>query len=209
MGVDVDQARRTTPYSPWPGQGPIRIFSSGRLNLIKGHNHLIEAVRLLRGRGLDVHLKIAGEDEFGGRAYRQQLQQLIHDKNLSTQVTLLGAISEEQIRAELEAAHFFALASLNEGVSVAIMEALAMQTPAVVTDVGGARELIDDNQTGLLVPANDPAALAEKIEHLLRHPHLAASLSAASRQKIASQYHDRRSAEALIEGLTRTFEPAV
>ena len=209
MGVDVDQARRSTPYVPWRGQGPVRIFSSGRLNVIKGHDHLVEAVRLLRERGLDVKLRIAGEDEFGGRGYRRQLQQLITDKNLSDHVTLLGAISEEQIRRELEQAHLFALASLNEGVSVAIMETLAMQTPPVVTDVGGARELIEDGRTGLLVPPENPVALADRIDQLLRHPDLAASLSAASREKIASQFHDRRSAEALVEGLSRTFGPNV
>ena len=201
MGVDLERLHRQAPYTPWNGRGPVRIFSSGRLNIIKGHNYLIEAVRLLRERGLDIHLRIAGEDEQGGRGYRKQLEKLIRDKQLTDQVTLLGAIPEERVRQELEAAYVFALASLNEGVSVAIMEAMAMQTPAVVTDVGGATELIDDGADGLLGPPENTAAMANQIERLLRNPQLASDLSQASRQKIASQYHDRRSAEALVQGL--------
>jgi glycosyltransferase involved in cell wall biosynthesis len=205
MGVDVDQIRRTAGYVPWNGTGPLRTFSSGRLNVIKGHADLVEAVRQLRQRGIDARLRIAGEDEFGGRGYRQELSQLIRDKGLTDAITLLGAISEEQIRTELEDAHVFALASLNEGVSVAIMEAMAMQSPAVVTDVGGARELIEDGRTGLLVPAKDPAAMADRIERLARDPTLAKSISDASRELIARAYHDRRSADALTQALGRTF----
>jgi glycosyltransferase involved in cell wall biosynthesis len=209
MGVDLDKLQRTTPYTPWPGSGPIRIFSSGRLNIIKGHAHLIESLRLLRTRGLDAHLRIAGEDEQGGRGYRQHLEQLLRDKQLTAHVTLLGAIPEEQIRHELESAHVFALASLDEGVSVAIMEAMAMQTPAVVTNVGGATELITDNTDGLLVRPEDPGAMADQLERLLRNPELATQLSSSSRQKIASNFHDRRSAQALAQGLSQLFHSKV
>jgi glycosyltransferase involved in cell wall biosynthesis len=209
MGVDLERLRRQTSYTPWNGAGPVRVFSSGRLNIIKGHTHLIEAVRLLRERGVDVHLRIAGEDEQGGRGYRKQLEQLILDKQLADHVTLLGAIPEEQVRQELESAHVFALASLNEGVSVAIMEAMAMQVPAVATNVGGATELIHDGHDGLLVPPENPSAMANQIERLLRDPQLASRLRQASRQKIASTFHDRRSAEAFLEGLSLSLRPNV
>jgi glycosyltransferase involved in cell wall biosynthesis len=89
------------------------------------------------------------------------------------------------------------LASLDEGISVAAMEAMAMQTPAVVTDVGGMRELVTPEQDALMVPSEDPQALASAICRILDDPALARRLSENSRQKIARQFHHRVSAEAL------------
>ena len=73
-----------------------------------------------------MRLQIAGEDEQGGSGYRQELEKIIEDKSMSECVELLGAVSEQLIRQGLEAAHIFALASLNEGVPVAVMEAMAI-----------------------------------------------------------------------------------
>jgi glycosyltransferase involved in cell wall biosynthesis len=99
----------------------------------------------------------------------------------------------------------FVLASLDEGISVAAMEAMAMQTPAVVTDVGGMRELVNPGDDALMVPSEDPAALADAICRILDDPEFALGLSERSRQKIARQFHHRRSAEALAECLGVTL----
>ena len=98
----------------------------------------------------------------------------------------------------------FVLASLDEGVSVAAMEAMAIQTPTVVTDVGGMRELVDPGRDALMVPAKDAAALAQAIVRILRDSALALRLSEASRQKVAQRFHHRRSAEALASCLGHT-----
>jgi glycosyltransferase involved in cell wall biosynthesis len=203
MGVDLGVMRRRSPYAAWPGHGACRIFSCGRLNPVKGHTFLIEAVRLLRERGIDAQLEIAGEDEAGGDGYRRVIEAGAAERGLSAHVRLLGALPEEAIRARLEAAHVFALASLDEGVPVAVMEAMAMEMPVVVTDVGGARELIDDGADALLVPPEDAAALADRVEGVLRDPDRAARLGAAARGKIAARFHHGRSARALAEGLRR------
>jgi glycosyltransferase involved in cell wall biosynthesis len=76
-----------------------------------------------------------------------------------------------------------------------------MQTPAVVTDVGGMRELVDPGRDALMVPAKDPAALAQAIARILKEPTLAVRLSESSRQKVAQRFHHRRSAQALAECL--------
>jgi glycosyltransferase involved in cell wall biosynthesis len=107
------------------------------------------------------------------------------------------------VRERLEAAHVFALASLDEGVPVAVMEAMAMEMPVVVTDVGGARELIDDGVDALLVPPEDAAALADRIDGVLRDPAGATRLGAAAREKVAASFHHTRSAQALADGLRR------
>jgi colanic acid/amylovoran biosynthesis glycosyltransferase len=208
MGVDLSQIRRSTPWQPpRPGE-PLRIFSCGRLNPIKGHDDLIRCIELLRTRGIDARLAIAGEDEQGGSGYHLQLDALIKDRGLAHAVTLLGALSEDRVRAGLEDAHVFALASLNEGISVAIMEAMAMAMPVVVTDVGGNGELISSNRDAILVPPEAPETMAEAIAGLHADPERARRLAQASRARVAAEFHHRRSAEAVADGLRRTVPGA-
>jgi glycosyltransferase involved in cell wall biosynthesis len=81
------------------------------------------------------------------------------------------------------------------------MEAMAMQTPAVVTDVGGMRELVTPESDALMVPSQNPQALADAIARILDSPELALRLSEQSREKVARKFHHRRSAEALAQCL--------
>jgi glycosyltransferase involved in cell wall biosynthesis len=200
MGVDMDQATRGRPYAPWRAGQPARIYTCGRLNPVKGHTFLFKALAQLKAEGMDVRLQVAGEEE-GVPGYREQLQQQIVELGLRGDVELLGGVPEERHRQALEEAHVFVLASLDEGISVAAMEAMAMQTPTVVTDVGGMHELVDPGRDALMVPSKDPTALAQAISRILKEPALAERLSESSRQKIAHKFHHRRSAEALAECL--------
>lgn len=203
MGVNLDSIQRTKPYvSPSP-QGPFRVVSCGRLNPVKGHGDLIQAIAALRQQGLDVSLRIAGEDEMGGAGYHRVLAQLIEDQGLNDSVTLLGAVSEAQIREELESAHVFALASLNEGVPVAVMEAMAMELPVVVTDVGGVAELVDPNRDGILVQPEDIPMMTKELANVLQNPELAEALGRAARPKVVTQFSHRRSAEAIAQCLAQ------
>lgn len=206
MGVDLDQLTRQHPYQPWQKTEPCRIFSVGRLNPVKAHNDLMRAVKLLVERGFDVRLQIAGEDDRGGSGYRKTLEQLIQENHLGDRVELLGAVSEPRIREGLEQAHVFALASLNEGTSVAIMEAMAMAMPVVVTAVGGTPKLVQDGINGVLVEPQDPVAMADQIEALLLNPEFAMKLGGAARQTIAEDYHHRRGAKVLAKFLNETAQ---
>lgn len=202
MGVDCTIFQRSTPYVPWSGDGVCRIFSCGRLNLCKGHADLITAIALVKSRGMNVQLIIAGEDEQGGSGYHQQLQALIEELSASDFVQLLGAVSEETIRQHLEKAHMFVLASLNEPLGVAIMEAMAMEIPVVITKAGGVQELVDEGIDGLFVEPQNPDQLAEAIIKLLTNPELASRLAETGRQKIVQYFHSRRSVEVLLEGIS-------
>jgi glycosyltransferase involved in cell wall biosynthesis len=199
MGVDLDQAQRAAPYRPWQAGEVCRIYTCGRLHPVKGHKYLLEAISLL-ARGRRVRLEIAGGEE-GVTGYRQALEEQVRALKLEGSVEFLGSVSEQRHRQGIEAAHVFVLASLDEGISVAAMEAMAMQTPAVVTDVGGMRELIDPDVDALMVPSQDARALAAAIARVLDEPELARRLSQGSRQKMAREFHHRRGAEALAEAL--------
>jgi glycosyltransferase involved in cell wall biosynthesis len=200
MGVDIDHANRAAPYEPWrPGQ-PCRIYTCGRLHPVKGHKYLFEALALLVAKGYPVKLQVAGGEE-SASGYREGLDKQLAELGLEKSVEFLGAVTEERHRQAIQDAHVFVLASLDEGISVAAMEAMAMRTPTIVTDVGGMRELVTAGEDALMVPAKDPSALAEAIASVLDDPAFALRLSEQSRQKVATKFHHRRSAEALARCL--------
>lgn len=202
MGVDTDRFCRPTPYQPAiPGE-PIRIFCCGRLHVVKGHQFLIRAVAELVGRGIDVQLTIAGEDEQGGAGFHQELNTLVAELSITDHVTLLGAVSEGEILTQLCAAHIFTLASMHEPLGVAYMEAMSAGVPTIGTDAGGVAELIEDGQNGLLVPPKDPVALADAVAHLAANADLAMQLSDAGRETIVTSFRATQGAETLFEMIT-------
>lgn len=204
MGVDSDKFSRQTAYTPWLKTGPARIFSCGRLNRSKGHDDLVRAVGQLQTEGLDIELVIAGEDEEGGTGYRRDLEGLISELGLTDRITLLGAVAEDQVRTQLERSHVFALASHAEPLGVAIMEAMSMELPVVVTGGGGVAELVENGCSGILVDAGAPADLAREIREVLSHPDLATNLGRAARHKIISSFTSQQGAAALSRLIRQT-----
>ena len=198
MGVDSEKFRRVRCYEPWTGDGPIRLFSCGRLNFTKGHQDLIKAVAMLRRDGMDVRLEIAGEDEAGGRGYHRQLDDLIGDLHLRDSVVLLGALDEENVLNCLNSAHLFVLASHQEPLGVAIMEAMSCGTPVVATNLGGVPELIEHNVNGYLIPPKDPKVLADAIRHVVTDHLLIKRFCASARSRIVERFSSCRSAGELV-----------
>lgn len=204
MGVNIDVFTRQEPYQPWARGSGIRLFSCGRLNYIKGHQDLIRAVALLvKKRGFDIHLSIAGEDEIGGQGFRKVLEEKIKQEGLAGQVTLIGAVSEKKIREELEACHVFALASHGEPLGVAYMEAMAMAVPVVGTKGGGVSELIDDGVDGILATPKSAEDIASRVEFILDHPEFAIEMGLKARQKIVERFQASGSAETLYRMVIR------
>ncbi|MET3902802.1 exopolysaccharide biosynthesis GT4 family glycosyltransferase EpsE [Paenarthrobacter sp. 4246] len=199
MGVELSAFARLSPYKPWTQGTQAQIFSCGRLNPSKGHMDLLRALRRVVDSGVDAALTIAGEDEHGGTGYRTVLQQAITDLGLTRRVTLLGAIPEDRVRRELERTHLFALASLQEPLGVAIMEAMAMGVPVVATAAGGVPQLVTEGLSGLLVEPRQPAKLATAMVHILRNPAKAAEMGAHGRIRLESTFDVRQSASALSE----------
>lgn len=202
VGVNLDVIKRQSSYIPWSGSGICKLYSCGRLNPVKGHNDVIEAVRILRDRGIDAHLKIGGEDEQGGTGYRKVLEQLIQEHNLTNYVELLGAVSEERNREAYQDAHIYVMGSLDEAAgAVATMEAMSMEVPVVMTDVGATSELISNGVDGVLIQPQQPVGMADAIEDLLLNQTTAVNLGKNARQKIASKFHHRLSATTIKQFL--------
>lgn len=122
---------------------------------------------------------------------------------------LLG--HREDVWEIMRAFDVFVLASRYEGLPFALLEALALALSVVVTDVVGMREAVDDQVSGLVVPANAPAAMAHAILSLLGDPQRARGLAAAGRQKAVTQFSLERmldSHQALYEELYARYAQA-
>jgi glycosyltransferase involved in cell wall biosynthesis len=159
---------------------------------------LIEAVAILRERGIDACLSIAGEDDTGGRGFRSDLAALIDKLNLKSEVTLLGAVSERRVFEELQHAHLFVLASHCEPLGVAIMEALSCGVPVISTNAGGVPEIIDHNENGYLVAPKSANEIANAVMCLIKTPDLQMKFSEAGRKKIADKFNSDMSAIELL-----------
>ena len=147
----------------------------------KGIDVLLDALARLADDGLRPALWIAGE----GPA-RPALEKQSRELGLDHQVRFLGERSD--VADLLAACDVFVLPSRQEGLGVAALEAMAAGRPIVATRVGGLAEAVVDGGTGLLVPPDDPAALADALARLLRDPALRARLAAAGPVRIAEGF---------------------
>lgn len=201
MGVDLDCFTRRTPYQRWDGSGPLRLFSCGRLVPDKGHVEVVRAVAVLVSRGIDARIRIAGGAP-AGVWFLGHLSDVIRETGMQDRVTLLGAIAEDAVRDELEAAHAFVLATHDEGLGIAFAEAMAMEVPVVGTRVGGVPELITDGVEGLLVPSQNVDALATALTILL-HDSDAAIYGRKGREKVKTRFTSDVGARVLVDELRR------
>lgn len=144
----------------------LRLVSVGRLVEKKGHGYLIEACRLLHEAGLDFECYILGDGPL-----LAEFQRRVAEYNLAGRVHLLGGRPQTEVLSHLSQADVFVLACVvakdgdRDGMPVALAEAMAMELPAISTDLVGIGELLRPG-AGYLVPPNDAAALAQAIQKM-------------------------------------------
>lgn len=162
---------------PFRGEREKRIVSVGRLDANKNHEMMIRAFAGLADRYPDYTMTIYGEGEL-----REHLQKLIVDLKLENRVFLPGVVPD--VADKIEKASLFLLVSYSEGVSNALIEALALGLPSIATDVrsGGTRELIRDGENGLIIPAGDEEALKKAMDRLLSDREYARQLGEQARK---------------------------
>jgi colanic acid/amylovoran biosynthesis glycosyltransferase len=190
----IDLARFTYAPRPTPNEPPI-VVTVGRLSPEKGQLVLLDAVRILRDRGIDVRARIVG-----GGPSAESLAARSAALGIADRVEFTGAIAPDQVAAELDAADVFCLASFAEGIPVSVMEALARGLPVVTTYVGGVAELVEDGVTGCIVPAGRPDRVADAIGRLVQDASLRARVSEQGRQRVV-QEHDLTRTTATLRSL--------
>jgi glycosyltransferase involved in cell wall biosynthesis len=133
-------------------------------------------------------------------AYQAELELLARELGVRENVRFVGQVEDpQQLLAQSD---IFLLPSRSEGMSNALLEAMASSLPAVATGVGGNCQLIQDGETGFLTPPEDAGAAAARIVELLENPALAHSLGQAARTLIEREY----SADAVVALLMRQYE---
>lgn len=177
----------------------VAIITVGNLTAKKGYPDLMAAARLLIDRGLPVQFVSVGQGPLEG-----ELHALHHTMGLGDRFRFLGYHSEPT--RILAGCDLFALASLYEGLPVAIMEALVIGLPAVVTAVGGVPDAVTDGVEGLLVDPGRPDLMAAALEKLVLDPDTRTRMAAAAAERGLT--FDMRNARDRVEEIYRLHAPA-
>ena len=156
-GIDLDRFQNVDSARSGP------MVAIGRLSPEKDFATVVRGAALAFRRDKTFRLDIAGDG-----VCMPQLKHLVEELDVSSAVRLLGQIQD--IPSLLDRASGFVLASLTEGISLTILEAMASSLPVVATRVGGNPEVIADGETGILVPRANPEALAGALLRLLAEP---------------------------------------
>lgn len=178
-GVDLD----AFTSGPRPAAGtPKTLLVAAQLIERKGIQHLIAALaRLPRPLRAEVRLRLCGTGPFQGILQRQAAA-----AGLQEQVSFAGLVPHEQLPQEHRSAYAFVLPTLQEGLPLALLEAMASGLPVVATTVGGIPSVLRDGIEGLLVPPGDEVALARALERILSDESLASGMGSAARARVAA-----------------------
>jgi len=176
-GVDLQwiDKQQTGPLTK--PEGVLGIGTVAHMSPEKGHAALLEAIGILRHKFPRVHLYLVGDGSLKGDLVKKTKRLGIEEF-----VTFTGFRTDSE--ALMKQFAVFCLPSLSEGLSSAILAAMASRLPVVSTKVGGIPELVADGSTGFLVPPGDPKTLATALGKLLGDPALRTRMGEAGRKRI-------------------------
>ncbi|WP_457670963.1 glycosyltransferase family 4 protein [Thiolapillus sp.] len=190
-GMDLDQFTWKSPL-----QRPPEIIAIGRLVEKKGFRDLVDACAILRRKGTPFRCRIIGMGDL-----REALAQQIIHHGLQDVVELSGPMPQNEIRSRIQSAAVFAAPCVvaadgnRDGLPTVLLEAMALGTPCISTDVTGIPEVILHEQTGYQVPQHDPDALASALEILLQDGQKREDLARRARRLIEEHFDvDRNTA---------------
>jgi sugar transferase (PEP-CTERM/EpsH1 system associated) len=163
----------------------------GRVVPVKAYPILLQAAKLVFNEIPNAHLVLVGDGPL-----LEELVQLAEVYQIAKRVHFLGA--RKDVPEILRGLDVFVLASESEGMSNTILEAMASARPVIATAVGGNPELVVDGETGLLVPPNDPPAMAAAIMKLLRDPEWGRHMGRLGRRRIEEKFS--------LEVMVRNYE---
>ena len=191
-GVDLDFWRR--PQRKEHASGTSTVVSVGRLERVKGTDVLVRAFGKVVQQLPGVRLEVIGEGSL-----RPELERLIQELGLDRHVVLKGSMSPQSVRARLHQADVLAMPSRNEAFGLAALEGMAAGLPVVASETGGIPELV--GEAGVLVPPNDPPALAKALVGILTDDALRRRMADAAVRR-AELFSWERSAVAYVDVLT-------
>jgi glycosyltransferase involved in cell wall biosynthesis len=175
-----------------------QIKAVGNIRRVKGHDVLLQATASILPSHPEAFFTIAGA--VLDPAYMKELETFASTHRVAEHVRFAGPVQD--VQKFLGTADIFVMPSRNEGFSNAIVEAMASGLPVVATDVGGNAEAVVHGVTGLIVPSDDPAALASALKDLVVDPDLRARMGSAARARVEETFADG----VVLEKLMRQYK---
>lgn len=172
-GVELDNY---FPHANKQFTGELKLITSGRLSSTKRIEMLIETVEILQKQGCKVHLTIAG-----GGALEQSLRQLVSQKKIERNIVLLGRVDSQKMPELYRDADLYLSATMQEGMSNSMLEALACGLPVITTFCEGVEELIADN--GIVTKQANAESLANAVKSLADNQNILKQISLAARKR--------------------------
>ncbi len=187
-GIDVDR------FHPLPRaaskDGALTVICTARLEPVKNHPQLFEAVKQLKERGIATRLWLVGDGEL-----KADYQELCRTMGIADRVEFLGY--RDDVPALLAQADVSVLTSVKEGIPRALLEAMAMELPVIGTRVVGTEETVRDGETGYLIEYGDAAALTEKLARLAADPGLRERLGKRGREVVLAEFDEAQIVDSL------------
>lgn len=180
----------------------IHILSVGRLVEKKGMEVGVRAVALILKKYPKLAIKYS---IVGDGILKEYLETLIRRLGISDKVRLLGSKTQNEVKKLMSESHIFVLPSITarngdqEGIPVVLMEAMATGLPVISTYHTGIPELVQDGQSGFLVPERDVDALVEKLEYLVLHPEVWPKMGKAGRKYVEEHYDIKKLNKRLVK----------
>ncbi|RED48361.1 glycosyltransferase family 4 protein [Seonamhaeicola aphaedonensis] len=154
------------------------IVSVGRFHWKKGYKYAIDAVKLLKEQGVQIHYTIIASNVVSEAVLFQ-----IHQLGLENEITIMKGLPQEILFKKMQSFDAVILPSLEEGIANVVLEAMALGVPVISTDCGGMAEVVIPNKTGWLVPVRNPEALVQAVIEL-------SQTSESELQNITKQAHE-------------------
>lgn len=170
---------------------------------LKGQDLLIEAVSILKQRGLEIVALLAGREHESGSPYTQSLKTQATNLGIASQIVFTGHLTK--VSEFYQAVDMVVIPSENEAFSIVCLEAMAMHRPVIATDVGGLAELINDGETGLLLKQRDSERLVEQILRLLTDKELVGRLTSNAYQMLKDKFEKSK----VIDRIETLYKQAV
>ena len=171
-----------------------------RLEPVKDHLTLLRATRQVVDERPDFRLDLVGDGSARGAIERS-----CRELGLGKNVFLHG--TQRDVRSLLASADVFVMASVSEGISLTLLEAMACGLPCVATDAGGNREVIVPGETGLIVPCRDASAIAQSLLLLLNQPDRRLQMGRAARTRIESHFDLRETVSSYTRLYSEVMKP--
>lgn len=176
------------------------IVNVARLNKMKGHVYLLDALVALGKRGYDIDLRLVGGGEM-----QDQVLEMVRERGLNDRVTVLGNQPREVVVEEIHSAHLHVLTSIvlpngeTEGLPIALVESMAAGVPSIASGVAGVAELIEDGVSGIVLTPGNTDDVIEAIARLHDDPELAAAISRAGRERVLEEFDEKVTSQRLYD----------